>query len=198
MAHNDGIEPKTARTGVSPRPFPMRRAFLTAAAGAIACAGAIFSLGQQNSRGRSSFTGIGIMVYAAVVMGIVGLLCAAIFRATWPLRWGAGARGVFMMVVGAAAGVLGGLYIGTGVSGEVDDAFARPAVAVYAVIFNTIAWTIGGATSPLPRSPGAPTAQPGRRSGQVADADGVAMAGLDCDLHRRERARLHFVAWRAS
>ena len=102
------------------------------------------------------------MVYAAVVMGIVGLLCAAIFRATWPLRWGAGARGVFMMVVGAAAGVLGGLYIGTGVSGEVDDAFARPAVAFYAVIFNTIAWTIGGATSPLPRSPGAATARPGR------------------------------------
>jgi hypothetical protein len=157
MAHPEGSEENTAQSGSSPRPFPIRRALLTVAVGAIAGAAAIFSIWQQNPRAGDAFTGIGITVYAAVVMGIVGLLCAAIFRATWPFRWSEGARGVLMMIVGAALGVAAGLCIGTGASGELQSAFAQATVVVYTTILNTIVWTIGGATSSFPRSPRAAT-----------------------------------------
>lgn len=153
MTDRDAGEGTASPKDSPPRSFPVRRVAGSVTAGAFAGAGVFFWIGRVNSSGGSPFTVIGIAVYAAVVMGIAGLVCAAILRATWPLAWGTGTRGVLMMIVGATAGAVGGIRIITAISDELPHDFRRYDGAIYVAIVNTIVWTIGGAISRLPRSP---------------------------------------------
>jgi hypothetical protein len=96
-------------------------------------------------------------------MGLFGLATAAIFRATWRLSWDAGARGILLIIVGAATGAIGGICISRALSDELRGDIGGLVGTFYLMAFNMIIWTAGGTARRFLRAP----PEPSSRSGAV-------------------------------
>jgi hypothetical protein len=153
MTEKDLHEATIAPAECPPRRFPVRRAAFAVAAGAIAGALVFFHDSQAGLRDRTQFELVAIATYAAVVMGVAGLACALVLRATWWFSWGPGARGVLMMVVGATAGMAGGLHTVWRVFPDTSQFLSRSGATVIGTILFAIIWTIGGTARRLPQPP---------------------------------------------